>query len=114
MVNSNQTYFFFNLNFQGEGDVFEAELLPSYAKSYILPRRMRRVSVVVEEDGNSKPGSRRQSYARKQSMVTPEFQMSMLRASLEEKQIVSSSKNSENPELDKVSSLSFGNRNKSR
>ena len=79
---------------------------------------MRRVSVVEEEDdGDCKPGSRRQSYARKQSMVTPEFQMSMLRASLEEKQIISPLDNnadSEGPDSGRQSSLTFGNINKSR
>ena len=73
-------------------DVFEAELLPSYAKTYILPRKMsmRRSSsseVVEDEDGTGR--SRKGSYARKQSTVSPEFQMSMLRASLEEKNIIS-------------------------
>ena len=78
---------------------------------------MRRVSVVEEEDdGDSKPGIRRQSYARRQSMVTPEFQMSMLRASLEEKQIISPLYNadSEGPDSGRQSSLNFGNINKSR
>ena len=74
-------------------DVFEAELLPSYAKTYILPRKMsmRRSSSseVVEEGEDGTGRSRKGSYARKQSTVSPEFQMSMLRASLEEKNIIS-------------------------
>ena len=73
-------------------DIFEAELLPSYAKTYILPRKMRRSSTseAGEEEGGGGGGrSRKGSFARKQSMVTPEFQMSMLRASLEEKNIIS-------------------------
>ena len=101
----------------GDSDIFEAENLPSYAKTYILPRRMRRVSIVEEEDENGNPGSRRQSYARKQSMVTPEFQMSMLRASLEEKQIVLPANNdpdSQGPDSGRQSSLSFGNIGRSR
>ena len=61
------------------GDVFEAERLPSYAKTYILPRQMRRASSGAEEE--KKHGF----VKRKQSLVTPAFQMSMLRASLEEK-----------------------------
>ena len=73
-------------------DIFEAELLPSYAKTYILPRKMRRSSTseAGEEEGGGGGGrSRKGSFARKQSMVTPEFQMSMLRASLEEKKMIS-------------------------
>ena len=69
---------------------YQAELLPSYAKTYILPRKMRRWSVnseETEEEGGDR--SRKGSFARKQSMVTPEFQMSMLRASLEEKKMIS-------------------------
>ena len=76
----------------GEDDIFEAELLPAYAKTYILPRKMRKWSVSsesaeTEEEGGER--SRKGSFARKQSTVTPEFQMSMLRASLEESKIIS-------------------------
>ena len=79
-------------NGEEEGDVFEAELLPTYAKTYILPKKMRRASFNVEdndcqEDGDEGSRSRKQSFARKQSTVTPEFQMSMLKASIEEKKI---------------------------
>ena len=62
--------------------------MPSYAKSYILPRRMSRVSIAGEEIPEEKQGIRRKSFARRESMVTPEFQMSMLKASLEEKQML--------------------------
>ena len=41
----------------------------------------------TEEEGGER--SRKGSFARKQSMVTPEFQMSMLRASLEERKMIS-------------------------
>ena len=63
--------------------------MPSYAKTYILPRKMRRSSSfsLPDSDLSEDKQNRRQSYARKQSMVTPEFQMSMLKASLEEKNI---------------------------
>ena len=62
--------------------------MPSYAKTYILPRKMRRASFVQEAGGeDDNPNKRRQSYARKQSMVTPEFQMSILKASLDEKKL---------------------------
>ena len=97
----------------GDEDIFEAELLPSYAKTYILPRRMRRASVVIEEDEDSKPANRRRSVARKQSMVTPEFQMSMLRATLEEKKMFSPCSNDQDSDLEHAS-LSFGNFSKSR
>ena len=76
----------------GEDDIFEAELLPAYAKTYILPRKMRKWSVSSESADTELEGgerSRKGSFARKQSTVTPEFQMSMLRASLEESKIVS-------------------------
>ena len=69
-------------------DIFEAEHLPSYAKTYILPRKMRRASLAPDTNGNEEgQKNRRQSYARKQSMVTPEFQMSILKASIEEKKL---------------------------
>lgn len=62
--------------------------MPSYAKTYILPRKMRKASFVPEVGGeDDNPNKRRQSYARKQSMVTPEFQMSILKASLDEKKL---------------------------
>ena len=73
-----------------KADIFEAELLPSYAKTYILPKKMRRTSFnIAENEGQEEEGSRsrKQSFARKQSTVTPEFQMSMLKASIEEKKI---------------------------
>lgn len=50
-----------------ERDDFMAEDLPSYAKTYILPRRMRRKS---EKD---------KMPDRRESVVNPEFQMSMLK-----------------------------------
>ena len=88
----------------GEDDIFEAELLPAYAKTYILPRKMRKWSVssesaeTEEEAGPGWERSRKGGFARKQSAVTPEFQMSMLRASLEESKIVSTSElNEEKP-----------------
>ena len=46
-------------------DVFMAEKMPSYAKTYILPRRMRRTSEVMADA------------ERRKSMVDPDFQMSM-------------------------------------
>ena len=79
----------------GEDDIFEAELLPAYAKTYILPRKMRKWSVCsesAESEEETRAGwerSRKGGFARKQSAVTPEFQMSMLRASLEENKIIS-------------------------
>ena len=79
-----------------EDDIFEAELLPAYAKTYILPRKMRKCSVssesgeTEEEGGAGVERSRKGGFVRKQSVVTPEFQMSMLRASLAESKIVSS------------------------
>ena len=57
--------------------------MPSYAKTYILPRKMRRSSS-VEEDDVTKNG-RRKSYERKKSSVNSEFQMTMLKTSMEEK-----------------------------
>ena len=63
--------------------MFEAEHLPSYAKTYILPRQMRRASAAAV-------GEKDHGFVhRKQSLVTPEFQMSMLRASLQEKKVFS-------------------------
>ena len=79
-----------------EDDIFEAELLPAYAKTYILPRKMRKCSVssesgeTEEEGGAGVERSRKGGFVRKQSVVTPEFQMSMLRASLEESKMISS------------------------
>ena len=64
----------------------QAELLPSYAKTYILPRKKRKWSVSSEggetEEEAGQERSRKGGLARKQSAVTPEFQMSMLRAAL--------------------------------
>ena len=71
-------------------DIFEAERLPSYARTYILPRQMVRKSskksdpgpgpgevgrAVVEEDEGQA--------GRKQSVVNTDFQFSMLKASLD-------------------------------
>ena len=71
-------------------DIFEAERLPSYARTYILPRQMVRksskksdpgpgpgevVRAVVEEDEGQA--------GRKQSVVNTDFQFSMLKASLD-------------------------------
>ena len=50
-----------------ERDDFMAEELPSYAKTYILPRRMRRKS------------EKEKTTNRRESVVNPEFQMSMLK-----------------------------------
>lgn len=57
---------------------------------------MRKLSIFEEEDTESILGTRRQSSTRKQSTVTPEFQMSMLRVSLEEKQIIPPSNSEQN------------------
>ena len=67
-------------------------MLPAYAKTYILPRKMRRASfaLAAPEADLGAPGersARRQSHARRQSTVTPEFTMSILKASLEERKI---------------------------
>ena len=81
------------LPFPDEDDIFQAELLPAYAKTYILPRKMRRASFALaapEVELGAAPGekgARRQSHARRQSTVTPEFTMSILKASLEERKI---------------------------
>ena len=80
------------LPFSDENDIFQAELLPAYAKTYILPRKMRRASFASADPGAG-PGAasgtsaRKQSHARRQSTVTPEFTMSILKASLEERKI---------------------------
>ena len=103
-------------------EILESECLPLYAKSYILPRRMslermRKLSIFEEDDAESETGTRRQSYARKQSMVTPEFQMSMLRVTLEEKQIFSPSNGdpeSRGHDSRRQSNLSFENIGKPR
>ena len=68
--------------------LFEAEKLPSYAKTYILPRQMRRTSTGLGEEKEHK------YTRRKKSLVSPEFQMSMQRFSLEEKGEVSPVKSS--------------------
>ena len=73
---------------------------------------MRKLSVSEEKDAESNTGTRRQSYARKQSMVKPEFQMSILRVSLEEKQIISPSNgdpDTKGHNLPRQSSLDFEN-----
>ena len=102
-----------------EGNILESDLLPSYAKSYILPRRMslermRKLSTSISEEkcAESNAGTRRQSYARKQSMVRPDFQMSMLRVSLEEKQMIAPSNvdpDNKGHDLPRQSSLDFKN-----
>ena len=77
--------------------------------------RMRKLSIFEEDE--SETGTRRQSYARKQSMVTPEFQMSMLRVTLEEKQIFSPSNGdpeSRGHDSRRQSNLSFENIGKPR
>ena len=75
--------------FPDEDDIFQAELLPAYAKTYILPRKMRRASFALSspEASLGERSVRRQSHARRQSTVTPEFTMSILKASLEERKI---------------------------
>ena len=107
-------FFLSKFNFQTEGDedIFQPELMPSYAKSYILPRRMSRVSIAGEEIAEAKQGIRRKSFARRESMVTPEFQISMLKASLEEKQILCPTfeeSDEEGEESGRTSSLLFDN-----
>ena len=79
----NSLFIYLSGTFSGDDDIFEAEYLPSYAKTYILPRKMRRSSS-VEEDDVTKNG-RRKSYERKKSSVNSEFQMTMLKTSMEEK-----------------------------
>ena len=66
-----------------EDYLFEAEHLPPYAKTYILPRQMRRTSTRSEEEKDHKYTHR------KKSLVSPEFQMSMMKVSLEENEGVS-------------------------
>ena len=75
-------------------EVFEAEHLPDFAKTYILPRKMERKSTYKEEeDIYRKQGlativpSKKHSVAdlesRKQSVANADFQFSMLKASLD-------------------------------
>ena len=75
------------------GDVFEPELLPDYAKSYILPKRMYRKPDYKEEEdvyrkqgqdtGLPKSKSDAVEGSRKQSVANADFQFSMLKASLD-------------------------------
>ena len=75
------------------GDVFEPELLPDYAKSYILPKRMiRKPDYKEEEDVYRKQGQDMRhpksksdvvEGSRKQSVANADFQFSMLKASLD-------------------------------
>ena len=75
------------------GDVFEPELLPDYAKSYILPKRMYRKPDYKEEEdvyrkqgqdtGRPKSKSAVAEELRKQSVANDDFQFSMLKASLD-------------------------------
>ena len=70
---------------------------------------MRRVSTVKEDDiYNVTAGNRRQSIKRRESMVTPEFQMSMLKASLEEKQILKSEETKDETEEQESEKITFG------
>ena len=76
-------------------EVFEAEHLPDFAKTYILPRKMERKSTYKEEeDVYRKQGlatmvpSKKHSVAdlerqRNQSIANADFQFSMLKASLD-------------------------------
>ena len=75
--------------------MFEAEHLPDFAKTYILPRKMERKSTYKEEEDvyrkqslqASIVPSKKQSIAdlesRKQSVANADFQFSMLKASLD-------------------------------
>ena len=68
-------------------DIFEAEHLPSYARTYILPRQMVRKSSqkdVAGAERSRKPSQAEGSQGgRKQSEVDADFQFSMLKASLD-------------------------------
>ena len=71
-------------------DIFEAERLPSYARTYILPRQMVRKSSKKSDPGPG-PGEVGRAVfeedegqaGRKQSVVNTDFQFSMLKASLD-------------------------------
>ena len=66
-------------------DIFEAERLPSYARTYILPRQMVRKSSKKSDPGPG-PGEVEEDEGqagRKQSVVNTDFQFSMLKASLD-------------------------------
>ena len=72
-------------------EVFEAEHLPDFAKTYILPRKMERKSTYKEEEDvyrkQSLVPSKKHSVAdldsRNQSIANADFQFSMLKASLD-------------------------------
>ena len=75
-------------------EVFEAEHLPDFAKTYILPRKMERKSTYKEEEDvyrkqslapivPSKKHSVADLESRNQSIANADFQFSMLKASLD-------------------------------
>ena len=66
-------------------DIFEAERLPSYARTYILPRQMVRKSSKKSDPGPGPPVVEEDEgqAGRKQSVVNTDFQFSMLKASLD-------------------------------